>query len=76
MVDQVLSGKKILIVDDEEKNIQLIGSILRSFEKTIKIVVSTNGEDAIEKTHLLKPDLILMDINMPILNGVEACRRC
>ena len=69
-----LDGKKILIVDDNEKNIQLIGDYLKSNGKFISIV-ATDGQEAIDRTTNSKPDLILMDINMPVMDGVEACEK-
>ncbi len=64
---------KILIVDDQQKNIQVLGSLLR-LENYI-IGVATNGKQALEI--LIESndfDLVLMDVNMPIMNGFEACR--
>lgn len=65
--------RKILIADDQQKNIQVLGSLLRQ-EKFI-IGVAMNGRQALEM--LLQSndyDLVLMDINMPIMNGIEACK--
>ena len=74
-MDRTFLNKKILIVDDEERNIQLIGSILKKSEKKIKIFVASNGKEAIERCHSFMPDIILMDINMPVMDGIEACRK-
>ena len=73
-MSKFLDGKKILIVDDNEKNIQLIGDYLKSNGKFISIV-ATDGQEAIDRTTNSKPDLILMDINMPVMDGVEACEK-
>ena len=68
----VFKSKKILIVDDNEKTIQLLGDYLKSNGDFITSVAK-NGKEAIERASNYKPDLILMDINMPIMDGIEAC---
>ncbi|WP_415397665.1 HD domain-containing phosphohydrolase [Sulfurimonas sp. CS5] len=60
----------ILIVDDNAKNIQLAANVLKS-TNLYNIFFSTSGEKAIEQFKLRKHSLILMDINMPGLNGYE-----
>lgn len=65
---------KILIVDDSPTEVALLSSIFNS-EKDFQIVgVATNGEEAIKKLQTLKPDIITMDICMPVMNGLEATR--
>jgi len=70
--------KNILIVDDEvEVRQALIRGIQRKFNKQanqISIFEASNGEEAIELANNYPPDLILMDIRMPIMNGLKACR--
>lgn len=60
----------ILIVDDNTKNIQLAANVLKS-TGLYNIFFSTSGEKAIEQVKLRKHSLILLDINMPGLNGYE-----
>lgn len=60
----------VLIVDDRELNRELIKELLK--DTKLKITEAVNGEDAIQKCKVLTPDLILMDVKMPILNGREA----
>ncbi|MCP4215902.1 MAG: response regulator [bacterium] len=62
----------ILIVDDVPKNLQVLGNILR--EKQYKISVATNGRQALDMAAGLLPELILMDVMMPELDGFEACK--
>lgn len=65
---------KILIVDDSPTEIALLESIFSS-EKDFSIVgVAKNGEEAIAQVQALKPDIITMDILMPVMNGLEATR--
>jgi signal transduction histidine kinase len=62
----------ILIVDDTSKNIQVLGNILHS--KGYNIHVSSNGEEALESVKTNLPDLILLDIQMPGMDGFEVCK--
>jgi len=65
------STQRILIVDDTLKNIQVIGTILR--EKGYLISVASSGKQAIEVLNKIIPDLVLLDILMPDMNGFETC---
>jgi putative two-component system response regulator len=64
---------KILIVDDEERNLKLLGVILSNYGYAFE--TAKNGIEALEKTQSYKPDLILLDIMMPEMDGYETCRR-
>lgn len=66
-----LAGKKILIVDDENFNLLLLKSILS--KQNLIITEATNGEEAVNKVKQEHFDLIVMDIRMPVKNGIEAC---
>jgi len=67
------SEKTILIVDDSNLNIQVLRDILR--EKSYKIALARSGKMALEFVDMKKPDLILLDIMMPEIDGFEVCRR-
>lgn len=62
---------KILIVDDEPTNVRVLEMTLNSEYET---VVAFNGHDAIRLVKELQPDLLLLDVMMPELNGFEVCR--
>ena len=63
---------KILLVDDQPMYLKLLHDILGD---TFQTFVATSGEDAIAFCKNNLPDMILMDIEMPGLNGIETCRR-
>ncbi|MFH1189754.1 MAG: response regulator [Candidatus Omnitrophota bacterium] len=64
--------KKILVVDDEESFLMLVKLNL---EKTGKYEVSTvsSAKDIVSKVNMFKPDIILLDIIMPGIRGIDAC---
>lgn len=62
----------VLIVDDNPNNIKIIALILRSLK--YKIVIATNGEQAIELVDQIQPDIVLLDVMMPKLDGFETCK--
>ena len=64
---------KILVVDDEEKNVKLMEAIL--LPRGYEIVKAYNGEEALQQVAKQMPDLILLDVMMPIMNGFEVCKK-
>ena len=64
--------RKILIVDDSPTERHVLNDMLT--KAGYEVVASDNGEDAILKAKSLRPDLILMDVVMPGLNGFQATR--
>lgn len=69
-------GYQILIADDEEKIIQLIRQLGHWKDLDIEIIaVSHNGEDALSKIERLQPDIVLTDIKMPVIDGIQMIER-
>src|SRR5450830_1514974 len=64
--------KKLLAVDDEPNNLRVIGQILRD---RYELIFATTGGEAIEAAVKHQPDLILLDIMMPGMNGYEVCEK-
>jgi two-component system cell cycle response regulator DivK len=62
----------ILIVEDNEKNMKLVRDVLQA--KGYATIEAGTGEEGIRLAALRKPDLILMDIQLPGINGIEALR--
>ena len=61
---------KILIADDERDIIEILEFMLSEYE----IISAKNGKEAVEKYKQFKPDVVLMDIVMPLMDGIEATR--
>lgn len=69
------SEPQILVVDDYEPWRQFVCSTLRKQSRLWKIVQSSDGLDAVKKAQELQPDLILLDVGLPNLNGIEVARQ-
>ena len=65
--------KRILIVEDDPSNLKLFRDILQY--KGYEILEATDGREAIAAVKAHRPDLVLMDIQLPVMNGIEATRR-
>src|SRR5512147_784246 len=66
-------NSRILVVDDTPANIQALAGTLK--ERGYQISVATNGKQALEIVERVHPDLILLDVMMPEMDGFETCRR-
>lgn len=66
-------AQKVLIVDDIIENIQLLVNLFHN--KGIEISIATSGAQALKTASYIQPDLILLDVAMPEMNGYEVCRR-
>jgi diguanylate cyclase (GGDEF)-like protein len=64
---------RVLMVDDNPRNLQVLGTILK--REGYELIVAVDGRQAINAARRTRPDLILMDVMMPVMNGFEACRR-
>lgn len=66
-------SEKILVIDDEEPTVQLIGMLLerRGFE----VIKAYRAEEGLRKAYRFQPDLVLLDIMMPDMDGWEVCKR-
>lgn len=67
-----MPNEKILLVDDEEANLRLLTQWL--IPQGYDIELAANGSEALQKARDSRPDLIILDIMMPVMDGFEACR--
>jgi len=73
MEDDGKKRNKILVVDDQPANVRLLSVILKA--EGYDVLQAYSGEEALEKTETELPDLILLDIMMPRIDGYEVCKR-
>ena len=66
-------AQRILVVDDTPANIKLLGDLLSV--KGYRVCTATNGEEGLAQVAKEKPDLVLMDIQLPGINGIEAFKQ-
>ncbi|MBW1734977.1 MAG: response regulator [Deltaproteobacteria bacterium] len=64
---------RILVVDDEDRNLRLMEAMLVPLGH--EVIIAKNGEEALEKVRETPPDVILLDVMMPEMDGFEAARR-
>ncbi|MFC1949784.1 PleD family two-component system response regulator [Chloroflexota bacterium] len=72
-ISEMNMTKRILIVDDEEIVIKLLLEIFGGF-RDYKILCARDGKEALQMTREDKPDIIILDINIPIIDGYEVCK--
>jgi DNA-binding response OmpR family regulator len=70
---EVIMAKKILVVDDEQ---EVVRAVQMSLEKVgFEVLTAQNGLQALAQVNTELPDLVVMDINMPVMNGFEAVQQ-
>lgn len=73
MNGEYINSETILIVDDNQNNLQVLFDFLK--KSGYKVLVARNGQSAINKVEYSAPDLILLDVIMPVMDGFETCQR-
>jgi two-component system, cell cycle response regulator DivK len=68
-----MAGKRILVIEDHEENRRLLRDLLTSFG--YELIEAVTGEDGVIAAEKERPDLILMDIQLPGIDGYETTRR-
>ena len=64
---------RILVVDDVERNVRLLEAKLSA--EYYEVVTASNGQEALQKIRVVQPDIVLLDVMMPEMDGYEVCRR-
>ena len=72
LAEQALAGKEVLLVEDNELNMEIAQIVLA--KAGIVVDTAENGKEAVAKASAKRYDVILMDIQMPVMNGYEATR--
>lgn len=72
-INKLFENKRAVIAEDNVINQEVLKAMLSSFP--LKLHFAENGRDAITLVETFKPDIVLMDVHMPIIDGVEATRR-
>lgn len=72
MVSTESKHAKILIVDDDPQVLKLLSLLLSEYDYLIE--TAQNGQECIENIRKTNPDLVLLDVFMPVMNGIDACR--
>lgn len=67
-----MHGQRILVVDDEESGRMLLGEFLQLLG--YRVLFASDGHEAVHKAQVLRPDAILLDVRMPVCDGIAACR--
>lgn len=65
--------RQILIVDDDLQLSRMLTRILQKYG--YKVDSASNGQEGLDKARAIKPDLVIMDVMMPVMSGYEACRQ-
>ncbi|OQX26651.1 MAG: hypothetical protein BWK80_09355 [Desulfobacteraceae bacterium IS3] len=65
--------KKILVIDDELENLNLFPILLKNYIPDCSVIIAQSGEEGIEKARAEQPDTVMLDINMPGMDGFEVC---
>ncbi|MDD3516153.1 MAG: response regulator, partial [Synergistaceae bacterium] len=68
-----MPGQRILIVEDEEAIVEVVSQTLR--RHGYETASAADGDDALEKAFSLRPDLVILDLMLPKMDGWEVCRR-
>jgi len=68
-----MANEKVLFVDDEVDFVDIVGTRLEA--NGFKVIPAYDGEEALEKVANDRPDVIILDIMMPKINGFDVCRR-
>lgn len=72
----MLNKIKVLIAEDDKNSSDILGEFLQQAADFELIGFAENGEELVELNFNLKPDLVLADVEMPVLNGIESIREC
>ncbi|MBI3179165.1 MAG: response regulator [Deltaproteobacteria bacterium] len=67
--------RRVLVVDDDKKQLNAVERLFKPYEQRVDLVLVDNGIDAMVTVGAWKPHMVIIDVFMPNLDGVEVCRR-
>ena len=70
--ERTLNGYRVLVVDDERALADLVGSYLT--RDGFEVSMARDGQEAIEQARQVDPDVMVLDLGLPVIDGVEVCR--
>jgi DNA-binding response OmpR family regulator len=68
-------AKKIVVIDDTEMLLVFVEDVLTTADLTLQVTTAKNGKEGLESIRAVMPDLVLLDYNLPDLDGAQVCRR-
>ena len=71
---ETCGSAKVLVVDDKERNIQMVGTLFSEYD-WVRLSACLSGQKALEVALDYRPDLILLDLNMPDMDGLETLKK-
>ncbi|RZT07544.1 response regulator receiver domain-containing protein [Kribbella sp. VKM Ac-2569] len=70
-----MAAVRVLIVDDQEPFRRAITAVVSETDGFVVVAATSSGEESLHAVARLRPDLVLMDVNLPGIDGIEASRR-
>lgn len=67
--------KTVLVADDNKKIREAACALILGLQSVVNCLQAENGLDALQKAQEMKPDLVILDFQMPVMDGIEAARR-
>jgi CheY-like chemotaxis protein len=74
MSEHAESGVKVLVVDDQDPFRRAMAAVVEATDGFVVVGAVASGEESVEAVRNLQPDLVLMDVNLPVMSGVDATR--
>jgi DNA-binding response OmpR family regulator len=68
-----MANEKILVADDSSTTVEMIKAALE--QEKFKVITACDGQEALDKTYQERPNLILLDVEMPKINGYQVCKQ-
>ena len=72
MTSQANSAKRVLVVDDHPPTVRLIQSVLE--QEGLSVITAANGAECLLAAHRGHPDLVILDVTMPVMDGLQTLR--